>query len=607
MADELIYGPPPEERIKAIVGSKVIKAQAIKTESGDYEYDDRFHVNKEPTFWDARTIPEMVQVMEKDPKIELEAKVLHVHKENNISQIVLKKMDKKQFIETVKSPELRGTTKEKSTFKESDLFATDAYGYSQVNAGKVGDDFIPLLGGPFNKQLYYFDYLKMHANAFYASNHDPVAHFITNILCDFVLGRGFRLDVVDGKDKEVAKVTWELFSDVNKLQEEKAHQLCRELSIYGEVMPWWLPNLQTKVSYQDGKKQAPPRGLIPRINLIDPSCIWEIVTYPEDISRPLYYQWIAPTQYQLYGGMDNGEYVPTQKFIYQQVPADQIQHYKINVASNEKRGRSDYFPILGYLKRLRDSVNYSIISDQKNSAWSIDTTIDGDQNDIDAYSADQQAMGTIPPAGSEFVHTKAVERQYLANAGVSRGTSNSFEWCLSMIAIGSGVPVSYFGSHLSGGQTRASAMVSTEPFAKRIETRQQIMSRIFKDMFYRLMKLYSLDAVCEITFPEIVVQDRSAKLRDLSIAYAQKWLSRENCATIAAKELGIDEFNWEEQKQKIDTDPVEKEFTAPLSTPGKVSSGGQGAQLSTGDAEKRTTGEKISGEMRRGLDLGRGA
>jgi hypothetical protein len=315
--------------------------------------------------------------------------------------------------------------------------------------------------------------------------------------------------------------------------------------------------------------------------VIDPSNIVEIVTFPEDITRRLFYVWLAPSQYQTFTGVDPVKDRPKQpalKFIYRQIPADQIDHYTVNSVSNEKRGRSDLFPILGYLKRLRDAVNYELVAHQRQAAWNIDTTIEGSQDDVDAYIDAVQAMGPIPPAGSDFAHTAKIKRQFLSAAAGSAQSSEIFSWCLSMISAGVGIPVSYFGTHLSGSQARGAALVATEPVAKKFEMRQAVLERVVKKKWARLMRSAGFAEIpdCEVTFPEIITQDRSSKLKDLALAESQKWFTKQRCAEIAAKEMGAGDFEYTEEQQKMKTDPASAATGAtvaapsPLTAPGKA-------------------------------------
>ena len=315
------------------------------------------------------------------------------------------------------------------------------------------------------------------------------------------------------------------------------------------------------------------------MRLLDPTVFWEVITWPDDPTRELAYVWVSPTQYQTYTHTFGNQNVPSSKFIFQQIPADQISRYKINVVTGEKRGRGDLFSVLGFLKRLRDSVNYSIIGLQRQASFCIDTVIRGSQEDVDSYISAQADLGAVAPAGSEFVHTDAIERKYLSPEGGKAGSSPAFEWALSMVAAGLGIPISYFGTHLSGGQTRASAIVSTEPVAKRFEMRQQVYERVVHDLWDRLMEWAGLGHVeCEVTFPEIITADKSQKLKDLSLAQTQGWISGERAATIAAKELNITSFEYETEREKISGEKqIEPSgsFASPLTAPASAISSEQ--------------------------------
>lgn len=545
-----------ERRLKdSGMGTGLVRGAAWKN---PLEYSDAF---QPCTDWknphEIHTTPELLEGLRRNPSWEVEGNALAFN-ETNKGKLELGhvKVDRNLLLEKKKS---------RRQFKEFDAFGSDAE-LNNRSSRFVGDsDFVPLLGGPFYKQLYYYDYLRMHALSFHAYHHDPLARRIVSIMRDFTLGRGWRMDF-DGPDKKKAKALWEAFEKVNNLY-DLMDSLAREMSIYGEVMIWKLPDNATKIGYDLPPEQAVERGIIPRIRLIDPSVIWEIVTFPEDISRVLYYQWVAPTQYQIYTGSSGGKPVPTTKFIFQQIPAAEVMHYKINSVSNEKRGRSDLFPVLGYLKYLRDSVSYSVIAMQKATAWSIDTTIDGSSGDVQRYVDEQMALGTIPNAGGEFVHTSKVERDYLSNEASAKGNqSTSFDWCMSMAAIGTGIPVSYFGSHLSAAGTRASALISSEPVAKVFEMRQLKYRQILKDLAsWVICDVFGLDATPEPTFPENITQDRTAKMRDLGFAQAQGWISPKRAGIIAAQELEIDEYEWEAEQNDIEDQA--DEYPSPLTAP----------------------------------------
>lgn len=526
---------------------KKIRARVLKPafNPDSYEYSDRFEPGIIGDPATAHTVPELLECL-KNGKAELEGAVMG---RNEAGKRVFKKyQDAKSFLEDYNKGELQNRG---ASFRES--FDNDDCGTS-ANGGLVGDDFIPSLGGPFFKQLYQYDYVRMHNLAFWALHHDPVARAIVNITRDFTLGRGFSIDC----DNDKALAYWRAFEEVNDLP-NLMDQFARELCVFGECMLWKLPNNDTSIGFNLSAEQKMGKGLLPRYRLIDPSVIWEIVTWPEDIQRVMYYVWVSPTQYQIYSGIVKDRTVPGSKFIFQTIPAEDVIHVKVNSLSGEKRGRSDFFPVLGYMKRLRDSVNYSVISMQKQSAWSMDTTIEGSQADVDAYVEDQQAIGTIPPAGSEFIHTDKIKREFLTStAGGSKSNSIAFEWCISMIATGVGIPINYFGTHMSGGQTRASAIVATEPVNKKWEMRQQLYERVIKKLWNELMKCGGLgDVEMEVTFPDLITQDRSQKLKDLALAESQGWVSKSRAAGIAAKELGITNYDYDQEAKDVEIDQAE--------------------------------------------------
>lgn len=542
--------PPPKK--KAVRG-KTLESGIQHPNRHDKNY--RFkHRDVPASAYDVRSTVEMIAFLESDAgkSVLVESRLIATDGE----QVGYRRLGRNKFIDTFKeNAKIKTTAKFMHAFKES----FDTGGVSNGNnfsgngyLNTVGNDFTPLLGGPFYKQLYYYnDWLQMHQDCFFAYHHDPYGKATVNILVDFTLGKGFQVQC----ENEVAQALWEAFEKANDFQNQ-FRNLARELSAYGEHMLWWLPDNEKYIIYPNDEINLKdvPKAFIPRLRLIDPSNIVEIVTYPEDITRRLFYVWLTPTQYQTYTAKDpaTGKVVNSTKLIYQQIPAKEIMHYTINAVSNEKRGRSDLFAALPYFKRLRDSVNYEIIAQQKNAAWAIDTTIAGDENDISNYIADQQALSTIAPAGSEFVHTAAIKREYLGNSSTGKSVSSAFEWTLSMIAACTGIPISYYGTHLSGGSTRASAIVATEPVAKRFEMRQEVYKGIVRDVFNRLMDHFGIkNRSMEVIFPEIITQDRSAKLKDLYMAETSKWISNERAAETAAKEFGFNDYDWETEKEKM--------------------------------------------------------
>ena len=518
--------------------SVINTANAI--DSKTYEVDDKYRWPENLTFESVHTMSELHAFLESDAGKDTEVDALVLATNPDEGTFGACRLNRAKFMESWKSNSRKRNVKKI-------LEGFNGGGGWQTGANLIGNDYTPLLGGPFFKQLYLHDMLRMFSLAFYAWNHDPIAKALINITVDFTLGRGYR---VDSKNK-AALALWRAFEKVNNLPELMRH-MAIGLSRDGEVMPWFMPDGQLYNEWDLPPEQVPAPVLIPRVKLMDPSACWEVITYPEDIDRVVAYQFVYPTQYNIYQAEDEGAPVRSAKFIMRQIPAAQIDHIRINRDVNEKRGRSDLYSIFGYLKRLRDTVEYSIVGMAKAAAWAIDTEVDGSITDIQGYLQDQQSQKSIPPAGSEFIHSKKIKRQYLGNDSTKNGGSvSAFEWCLNMICAGRQIPVSYLGTHLSGGQTKASALVGTEPVTKMFEARQDVYVQIVRKFWDRLMEIGGLEADCEITFPELISQDRTAKIKDTITAQEVGAVSHEYMATTIAQELGFTSYDYQTEMGKI--------------------------------------------------------
>lgn len=555
------------EPISQDVGERKVALKMLAAEGSfdpnTYLFDDSFKPGNVSQFGSVHTTPELMSHLDLNPKAEASAIILEATSRGNYRYRKLANRDQ------VREAWRRGNQARKTRvpqFREGFDNDVNTNLSAGTNAGLVGDDFVPLMGGPFNKQPYLTDYLRAHAYCFHEYHHHPFARAIVHITRDFVLGGGYRVDSDDLK----ALALWRAFEKVNRL-EEMMEDIVKEGSTYGENLIWWLPNQQVYIGYKDRPGQDPAQGIIPRIRMIDPSTCWEIVTYPEDIQRVLFYQLVFPTQYQIYTGMDKGQPVSGSKFIMQQLPASDVMHFKYNCMSNEKRGRSDLFPVLGYLKWVRDCVNYKLISLKKQSAWTEDIIVEGSQKDVDQLGEALKALGVFEPAGSRFIHTDKIKRNYLAPVAGSTGKDETLEWGMNMIAAGVQIPVTYFGLSHQAGQSRAGAIVGTEPVAKKMERRQKETGRIISALWRKFQDDYGVyGSECEVTFPEVITQDRTAKLKDVKFAEDAGYISRKTAAPVVAKELQLDSYDYDEEKTQIDSEKeehIQPTIGAPLTSP----------------------------------------
>jgi hypothetical protein len=160
--------------------------------------------------------------------------------------------------------------------------------------------------------------------------------------------------------------------------------------------------------------------------------------------------------------------------------------------------------------------------------------------------------GRAPNPGSVISMNKLADLQpFQFSSGGSTGGGRGrldpdVDALLSLIAVGVGVPKEYLV--MGAGGTRATALVATEPGAKRFEKRQELIERILHQMADRVV---GPDKDREFTFPSIASEDRTSKLQDLAYAEGMDWIAKRTAAETAAKELGFTTYDFEAEQKEI--------------------------------------------------------
>lgn len=442
-----------------------------------------------------------------------------------------------------------------------------------VNSGRA-QEFIPTISGPYNKQLYLFDFLDHHSKAFEAYHHNPWAKRAVQITPQFVLGKGVRAHILgQGPDKEKVQAAWDSFWKRNRMK-MRAKMVLAELILYGEQ---FLRYFSTR------------EGLV--VRQMDPSTIWEVVTDPDDIERQYYAHLQYPTLFQSFVNVP----VPTIKFIIRQVPAPYYDHYKVNAVSNEKRGRSELFAVLGWLKRFKEWANDRVILGKMQSMFAWDLSVKGSADDVQAAL---NLFKNPQTPGSVYAHNDVVELQAArANISAARDTGDE-EMLMRWIAAGVGISPQYLG--LSSDTTKAAALIGIEPDTKHFEDYQERMEMIFQDMARRvqeeerrrgrLAKYYDF----EFLFPEFRQEDKTQELKNIAFGEAMSWWSHRRASEMAVQQQKIQAYDYDEemaeiQKERQEGITISKEF----------------AQVLKGeDAEKAAGGGGEGGRPPEGMAMG---
>lgn len=424
--------------------------------------------------------------------------------------------------------------------REVGSFDWFSYGMDTPTLGSdaLTSTYIPLLPGPATRQQYWADYFATSAKSFEAYHHDPVAHRAVELTREFTLGKGVEANA----KTDVGREAWETFWKTNSM-DDRLHEIVGDLSVFGELFIRYFPKADTLV-----------------VRSLDPATIYEIVTDQEDHETVFFYHQQFQTRTELYAPPAGARGAPTgptpravTKFVIRQIPAQEIDHVRINARSAEVRGRPDLFPALGYLKRLRDLMTAQVIKEDMIARYGYDLSVDGNAADVNALMGQMFPGGKPPPPGSVFAHTKAAELTGLQfNQGADTSLQYTIDTLFNLIALGIGVPKEYLG--VQGHGTRATALVATEPGVKRFEDRQSVVERLLHRMADRVFDRAGLtgeDREIEFTFPGITTEDRSAMLKDLAFAESMGWVSKKSAAQTAAKELGDTTFDFEKEQDEI--------------------------------------------------------
>jgi len=406
------------------------------------------------------------------------------------------------------------------------------------------NEYAPVTGGPWSKQLYLDGLLKMMARCFYERHHNPVAKRCMQITRHFVLGRGVKVKFVEPKAQEA----WDAF--------EKANDL-------GRMIRLWHDDLRSDGNLYLRFFKPRRRDMPLNMGALDASTIWEIVTDPENLKDVYYYHQQYQSPYQQY--VKQG--IEAQRYVIRQIPPEEIIHLKINCSAQEKFGRSDFYAVLTYFKMLRDYVAAKAVKAKLQAAFVWDLLVKGMSGDIDS-----QELNLPDPEhpGSYFQHNEMVELKPLPNQlGTGAGRQdNIFFDILTLIANGIGIPKEFLGTSDTGG-TRAAAILASEPGAKYFEDCQQDMEWLYHEIIEKAMAWaktsgqlgQDVDTSREVIFPEIASEEALKKVQLIGKLEANEVISRETSAYMQAAEARITTYSYADERKKIEKEKAEPEGT----------------------------------------------
>jgi hypothetical protein len=429
---------------------------------------------------------------------------------------------KKAAAESAVREAVKGVSEASPNFQSS----SDAGSLMQYDPNQY-TEFTPFFGGPQQRQQYWDQFTAL-ARAFEQWNHNPVAHRVVTILCQYALGRGFKIQCHN--DKLADK--WE--------------QHARDTKLYIKLRRYWP--VQVIV---DGELFIDKQ----RWQSIDASSIWDIICENEggdDLDHPLYYQQMFQTITQTYAGIpvpgvSGSGQTNIGHYIIRQLPYDRVLHYKFNCYEMEKRGRSALYPIMGFLKKLMDTIDAKVIAEQLGAAFVWDDLVKGDAGQVTAHA---QAYAYMPPPGSTFAHNEAIDRQPMSAKNHAAGSKTDIvQEIIAICAACLGIPKEHLNVIITGGGSRANALVASEPFTKVIEELQEA----FEDIIYDLIAAWCEQVGAEFKindweaiFPSVSKDSTGDTINNLTMAESTGAISHEQMSTMIAAELEITNYDYDD-------------------------------------------------------------
>lgn len=396
-------------------------------------------------------------------------------------------------------------------------------------------EFLQLLGGPFSKQLYLAEYLSMHAKCWWEITHNPLARLMVDMMTDYVVGRGVKWQA---KDETFQKAIddWAI--------RQKFHQKLRQ---YVHDESWQGEGMLRKYVNKD-------EDFV--LRLIDPSTCWEVEASPDDTEDVKGYWLNFPGAYNIstYSG------VAAQTYTVEFVPAADVIHSKINVASGEKRGRSDLFPGLAWFKRYRDFTAAIVYAAQYAYAYVFDVEIDGDESDIARAQANPQ-FAKVPKPGSSWLHNKPMKITPMSS-NIGQGFTATKEITVAILrgmAACFNMPLEYLG--VSEGGTKASAIAKTSPWAKHIAMRQfHIETDVLMPLRDALYDFFLAKGTIkagtprdvEWTFPEPAPEDVDTRLKRLDYLWRSGRITHKRSSIQSAGEVNLTNYDYETELKDIE-------------------------------------------------------
>jgi len=309
---------------------------------------------------------------------------------------------------------------------------------------------------------------------------NPHARGIVRTLEKFVLGRGVRIIAHDENPR--VQEWWDEFAHENDF-ERRTREIVRRSFRDGECFLRYFVNEETgrvKLRFLEPEEIADPEGRVS----------YGIETDPDDIETPL-----------RYFRARNGRLIEI-------IPARFIQHIKILVDSNVKRGLSFLYVVMPLISKYEQWLNDRIVLNKIRSAVAIIRKVSAPRGELTAFSREgltDAGRRRMWKPGSIITVSEGVDYQILSPNLQAHDVQYDGRNILLAIASGCGL-AEYMVSADASNANYASTMVAESPSVREFEDWQQFFEVEFAEIFRRVIsagiEMGALPAEKEVTYYE---------------------------------------------------------------------------------------------------------
>jgi hypothetical protein len=420
-------------------------------------------------------------------------------------------------------------------FFDEPLTGTAAYG---AQVAPTQREFLPR-GGPAMEQQLLSDWWSTLAKCRYAYVQDPIVRHGCHILADFVTGRGVE---VIAKHPAVQRIIDEFMAreKINDVIHPFAVSLSRDGNVFTRL-------------FRIGNGRM-------SIGELHPATIWEQLTDAEDIRKIYLFVQRYQTRSQLFTSILN---LPVVRWIERNIPADEMIHTKVNASPWDVLGHSDIYPALGWAKRLRDFLDATVQKEQSAAAYQWHYKTKGGNADVQRITA--AISGPPAPPGSSFVTNEGVDVAAVASGtNATSKEGSTYEALINHIAVAFGLSKDYFGA--ASHNTRANALIATEPAAKRFEQRQGVITSYLERLLravvaeakkYGLLRAQAgedanIDETFRVVFPTIITADSGTRIDLLRKGVGMGAISHKRFSQEYAGEMELDDYDYDAEVEQIE-------------------------------------------------------